>query len=178
MATMVASGLIALWAYVFSGTSVQEPAYPARPDTAMQEGCGECRKKDAEILALKEKLQNLQNERAQEKPSAYPPPIPAPAPDPNPAGKMSDYLFYARFGKGAVSVVKGTRILTHFNLETGKPEWEIDIIKECGAPSVGEPVIRQVSFDPARGEVTATYGKHSSARVDLKTGKILEKGSD
>ncbi len=58
----------------------------------------------------------------------------------------------------------------------GKVLWEVDVIKQAGAPAVGQPVVRHISVKDAK--VTAAYGKHSFADFDLKTGRLLSAGSD
>ena len=54
--------------------------------------------------------------------------------------------------------------------------WEVDVIKTAGEPGVGAPVVRHLSLQDQA--VTATYGKHSFAVFDLKSGKLLSRGSD
>ena len=54
--------------------------------------------------------------------------------------------------------------------------WEVDVIKTAGEPGVGAPVVRHLSLQDQA--VTATYGKHSFAVFDLKSGKLLSSGSD
>ena len=54
--------------------------------------------------------------------------------------------------------------------------WEVDVIKTAGEPGVGAPVVRHLSLNDE--QVTAIYGKHSFARFELKSGKMLSSGSD
>jgi hypothetical protein len=58
----------------------------------------------------------------------------------------------------------------------GKVLWQADVIKLAGAPGVGKPVVRHLSIK--KGRVTAVYGKHSFAELDLHTGKLISSGSD
>jgi hypothetical protein len=58
----------------------------------------------------------------------------------------------------------------------GKILWQADVIKSAGPPGVGRPVVRHLSLKG--GAVTAVYGKHSFAELELKTGKLLASGSD
>ena len=62
------------------------------------------------------------------------------------------------------------------NDKQGKVLWEVDVIKNAGAPRVGQQVIRHLTLKD--GKVTAVYGKHSFADFDLKSGKLLASGSD
>ncbi|HYG37269.1 MAG TPA: hypothetical protein VD908_01560 [Cytophagales bacterium] len=61
-------------------------------------------------------------------------------------------------------------------LETRETIWVANVIDVCGRPPIGKPEIRNVKLIDKMFEVT--YGKHSLARVDIKTGKIECLGSD
>lgn len=58
----------------------------------------------------------------------------------------------------------------------GKTLWSVDVIKECGAPAVGEPKIRNVTIQ--KRNVNVVFGKHSFATVDLESGEIEYQGAD
>jgi hypothetical protein len=58
----------------------------------------------------------------------------------------------------------------------GRVAWAVDVIEKAGAPFVGEPTIRHLSV--VDGEIAVTYGKHSFANFEIKTGKLLSSGSD
>jgi hypothetical protein len=58
----------------------------------------------------------------------------------------------------------------------GKVVWQADVIKRAGEPGVGKPAIRHLSIK--EGRAVAVYGKHSFAEFDLRTGKLVSKGSD
>ena len=74
------------------------------------------------------------------------------------------------------SVLDDDQTLAIMDSKTGKILAKIQVIKAAGAPNVGQPVVRDLTIKD--GVVTAIYGKHSFAKFDLKTGKLLEKGSD
>ncbi len=57
----------------------------------------------------------------------------------------------------------------------GKILWTVDVIAACGAPAVGDPVVREVSLKD--GHVHVVYGKHSFATID-GAGHIQCTGSD
>jgi hypothetical protein len=75
-----------------------------------------------------------------------------------------------------VSVKDDDRTILITDTKTGKVLVSVNVIESAGAPNVGRPVVRDLSIKD--GVVTAIYGKHSFARFDLKTGRLLEKGSD
>lgn len=56
----------------------------------------------------------------------------------------------------------------------GKMIWFTDLAAVKGV--VGQPVVRQLTLQD--GKVTATYGKHTSVVIDLKTGKVISISSD
>jgi len=58
----------------------------------------------------------------------------------------------------------------------GKETLRVDVIEKCGSPAVGAPVIRHLAVTGSSLEVT--FGKHSSASVDLKTMTLACGGSD
>ena len=60
--------------------------------------------------------------------------------------------------------------------ENGKLKWQTNIIKVCGKPKVGEPKIRHIKLRDK--VIDVTYGKHSWAEVDVKSGKAEFIGSD
>lgn len=54
--------------------------------------------------------------------------------------------------------------------KSGRVIWKADVVKEVGAPPVGEPVVRHVSI---KGQtVTLVLGKHRVAEATLETGKV------
>ena len=57
---------------------------------------------------------------------------------------------------------------------SGKVIWFTDLSAVKGV--VGAPVVRQLTLQD--GKVTATYGKHASVLIDLKTGKVISISSD
>src|SRR4051812_3099952 len=75
-----------------------------------------------------------------------------------------------------VSVQNDDRTLVAADTRSGKIVWKADVIQAAGKPNVGEPVVRDLTVKD--GVLTAIYGKHSFAKLELKTGKLLEKGSD
>lgn len=52
----------------------------------------------------------------------------------------------------------------------------VPVFKRCGAPSVGEPRIRDVSVES--GLVTVIYGKHCAAELSLETMALKCTGCD
>ena len=59
---------------------------------------------------------------------------------------------------------------------SGRVLWKTDVVKEIGAPPVGEPVMRHVSIK--RGVVTIILGKHRVAEAGLETGKVALLGDN
>jgi hypothetical protein len=60
--------------------------------------------------------------------------------------------------------------------ENGKLKWKTNVIKVCGKPKVGEAKIRYIKLN---GKVlNVTFGKHSWAEVDAKSGITKFIGSD
>ncbi|MBD3271555.1 MAG: hypothetical protein GF384_03335 [Elusimicrobia bacterium] len=54
--------------------------------------------------------------------------------------------------------------------------WSVDVIKQCGNPAVGNPAIRHIE---KQGEfIIATFGKHTSAKIDIHTGTVECIGAD
>ena len=74
-----------------------------------------------------------------------------------------------------VAVKSDSRTLVATNAEE-KVVWEVDVIKQAGEPDVGAPIVRSLAL--TNQQVTAIYGKHSFAVFDLKSGKLLSRGSD
>jgi outer membrane protein assembly factor BamB len=68
------------------------------------------------------------------------------------------------------------KTLTATDAKTGKAVWKTNVIEAGGKPNVGQPVIRDLSIKD--DVLTAIYGKHNFAKFDVKTGRLLEKGSD
>ena len=60
--------------------------------------------------------------------------------------------------------------------DDGNVSHTVDVIAACGAPAIGEPVIRDVQVIGVRVDVV--YGKHASATIDGATGKVECTGSD
>ena len=60
--------------------------------------------------------------------------------------------------------------------ENGKLKWKTNVIKVCGKPKVGEPKIRYIKLNEK--VIKVTFGKHSWAEVDLKSGKTKFIGAD
>jgi hypothetical protein len=75
-----------------------------------------------------------------------------------------------------VSVGEDDKTLVAADSRTKKTLWKTNIIEAAGKPNVGQPVIRDLSIKD--DVLTAIYGKHSFAKFDLKTGRLLEKGTD
>jgi hypothetical protein len=75
-----------------------------------------------------------------------------------------------------VSVQEDNKTLVAADSKTKKTLWKTNLIQTAGKPNVGQPVIRDLSIKD--DVLTAIYGKHSFAKLDLKTGRLLEKGSD
>lgn len=75
-----------------------------------------------------------------------------------------------------VSVGDDDKTLTAVDGKTGKAIWKTNVIDAAGKPNAGQPVVRDLSIKD--GVLTAIYGKHSFAKFELKSGKLLEKGSD
>lgn len=75
-----------------------------------------------------------------------------------------------------VAVKDDDRTLVAADTRSGKVVWKTNVIDAAGKPNVGQPVVRDLSIKD--GVLTAIYGKHSFAKFELKTGKLLEKGSD
>jgi hypothetical protein len=67
------------------------------------------------------------------------------------------------------------RVLTATG-EDGQVLWTVNVMEKAGAPFVGEPTIRHLSV--VDGEIAVTYGKHSFANFEIKTGRLLSSGSD
>ncbi|MBC5864683.1 hypothetical protein [Flavobacterium turcicum] len=60
--------------------------------------------------------------------------------------------------------------------ESGKLKWKTNVVKVCGKPKVGEAKIRYIKLN---GKVlNVTFGKHSWAEVDVKSGITKFIGSD
>jgi outer membrane protein assembly factor BamB len=76
----------------------------------------------------------------------------------------------------SVSVGDDDRTLTAVDTKTGKAIWKTNVIDAAGKPNAGQPVIRDLSIKD--GVLTAIYGKNSFAKFELKSGKLMEKGSD
>ena len=74
-----------------------------------------------------------------------------------------------------VAVKNDSRTLVAMNAEE-KVVWEVDVIKQAGEPDVGAPIVCSLAL--TNQQVTAIYGKHSFAVFDLKSGKLLSRGSD
>jgi hypothetical protein len=75
-----------------------------------------------------------------------------------------------------VAVQDDDRTLLASDSKTGKAIWKTNVIDAAGKPNAGQPVVRDLSIKD--GVLTAIYGKHSFAKFELKSGKLLEKGSD
>ena len=60
--------------------------------------------------------------------------------------------------------------------ENGKLKWQTNIIEVCGEPKVGEPKIRYIKL--TEKVIKITFGKHSWAEVDIKSGKTKFIGAD
>jgi hypothetical protein len=60
--------------------------------------------------------------------------------------------------------------------KNGGTLWSVDVIKNCGAPAVGEPKVRSLTI--RGGIVNVAFGKHDYATVDLKSGQIACQGAD
>jgi hypothetical protein len=75
----------------------------------------------------------------------------------------------------AVSVEPNGRELKAVDKD-GKTIWKVDLLKKWGKPGVGTPVIRHLSIQADKIQVTV--GKHMYGEVDIKTGKDQFKGED
>ncbi|HUT76597.1 MAG TPA: hypothetical protein VM285_02865 [Polyangia bacterium] len=58
----------------------------------------------------------------------------------------------------------------------GKETFRLDVIAKCGTPAIGAPVIRHLAVQGSSLEIT--FGKHSSAALDLASMTLACKGSD
>ncbi|MFH1438685.1 MAG: hypothetical protein ABIJ56_23450 [Pseudomonadota bacterium] len=58
----------------------------------------------------------------------------------------------------------------------GRELLRVDVIKECGSPAVGAPVVRNVSLE--QGMIHVVMGKHAFATIDLATKTVECTGSD
>lgn len=58
----------------------------------------------------------------------------------------------------------------------GDELWKVDVIATCGAPAVGQPVVRHIAIQ--KDSASLTFGKHSHASVTLADGKLVCQGSD
>lgn len=76
----------------------------------------------------------------------------------------------------SVSVNDDDKTIVAVDTKTGKTIWKTNVIDAAGKPNVGQPVVRDLSIKD--GVLTAIYGKHSFAKFALKSGILLEKGSD
>lgn len=70
---------------------------------------------------------------------------------------------------GFVQILRDVKLDSHAN--NGDFSWSENILKTCGVPVVGEPMIRDVTIEGVKARVV--YGKHSYAEVDLATGEII-----
>ncbi len=75
-----------------------------------------------------------------------------------------------------VSVMKDDQTLEAKDGKSGKIVWKSNVINTAGKPNAGQPMIRDLTIKD--GVVTVIYGKHSFAKFDLKSGRLLEAGSD
>jgi hypothetical protein len=75
-----------------------------------------------------------------------------------------------------IAVQDDDRTLVAADSKSGKIVWKTNVIDAAGKPNTGQPVVRDLSLKD--GVLTAIYGKHSFAKFDLKSGRLLEKGSD
>jgi hypothetical protein len=61
-------------------------------------------------------------------------------------------------------------------MQNDKVKWLAPIIATCGKPNTGKPKIRNIKI--TSDKLMVTYGKHASAEIDIKTGKITCLGED
>lgn len=60
--------------------------------------------------------------------------------------------------------------------QDGKVKWKEKVIEVCGKPSVGKSEIRKIQIT-SKG-LKIIYGKHSFARIEVETGKVICEGQD
>ncbi len=78
---------------------------------------------------------------------------------------MGDLMVIIENDKQSISAYKGEKRI-----------WTVNVIKELGPPAVGSSEVRSLRID---GEfVFVTYGKHSLAKANINTGKLIYLGSD
>src|SRR5262245_54485455 len=71
----------------------------------------------------------------------------------------------------AISVGDDDKTLVAVDTKTGKTIWKTNVIDAAGKPNAGQPVVRDLSIKD--GVLTAIYGKHSFAKFDLKSGRLM-----
>ena len=60
--------------------------------------------------------------------------------------------------------------------QSGKVKWKEAVVKICGKPSVGKSEIRKIQIEDKHLKIV--YGKHSFARIEMETGKVVCEGED
>jgi len=113
-------------------------------------------------------------------------PAPKPVSDTGKAAQETAHASLAAYPGAVISCTDATsgtsfevapdgRTLVGKNAD-GKESLRVDVIEKCGSPAVGAPVIRHLAVTGSSLEVT--FGKHSSASIDLKTMSLTCGGSD
>ena len=79
--------------------------------------------------------------------------------------KSDDIIYYVEKDKQTLTAYKA-----------GGIKWQVNIIKICGKPVVGQPEIRYIELN--KNKIEVAFGKHDFANINIQDGKTTYLGSD